>query len=170
MPISKKQFKFILTSIFGNIIEWYDFALYGYFASIIAKLFFPVTSNSLSLIMALAVFASGFIVRPVGGIIFGHIEDKYGRRTALIGLLPTYQKIGIYAPILLTVLRLLQGIAVSGELTGSGIFLIECAPNCVFRPNRTSIPVCKQTVIPETSEHLFWFIRTSSPAHGGIIC
>lgn len=132
----------ILTSISGNALEWYDFALYGYFASIIAKLFFPLQSEFASLMVTFSVFASGFIVRPVGGAIFGHIGDKYGRRsaliisialitipTALIGVLPTYQSIGLAAPVLLTVLRLLQGIAVSGELTGSGAFLIESAPD-----------------------------------------
>ncbi len=132
----------ILTSISGNALEWYDFALYGYFASIIAKLFFPLQSEFASLMVTFGVFASGFIVRPVGGAIFGHIGDKYGRRsaliisialitipTALIGLLPTYQTIGLAAPIILTMLRLLQGIAVSGELTGSGAFLVESAPN-----------------------------------------
>ena len=121
-------------------MEWYDFALYGYFATVIAKLFFPSQDQVFSLLMTFGAFASGFIARPLGGIIFGHIGDRYGRRvsllisislivlpTALIGLLPTYESIGIAAPILLTVFRLLQGIAVSGELTGSGIFLLECA-------------------------------------------
>lgn len=140
--MNKRAFMLILTSISGNALEWYDFALYGYFASIIAKLFFPLQSEFASLMVTFGVFASGFIVRPVGGAIFGHIGDKYGRRsaliisialitipTALIGLLPTYQTIGLAAPIILTMLRLLQGIAVSGELTGSGAFLVESAPN-----------------------------------------
>ena len=121
-------------------MEWYDFALYGYFATVIAKLFFPSQDEFFSLLMTFGAFASGFIARPLGGVIFGHIGDRYGRRvsllisislivlpTALIGLLPTYYTIGIAAPVLLTVFRLLQGIAVSGELTGSGIFLLECS-------------------------------------------
>ena len=141
MTMNREQLKFILTSVSGNVIEWYDFALYGYFATIIAKLFFPAKDEFYSLLMTLGVFASGFVVRPLGGIIFGHIGDKHGRRlalvasialimfpTGLIGFLPTYSVIGICAPLLLVLLRLLQGIAVSGELTGSGIFLIECAP------------------------------------------
>lgn len=133
--------KFIITTVSGNVMEWYDFALYGYFATVIAKLFFPSQDSFFSLLMTFGAFASGFIARPIGGVIFGHIGDRYGRRvsllisislivlpTTLIGFLPSYASIGITAPILLTVLRILQGIAVSGELTGSGIFLLECAP------------------------------------------
>lgn len=139
--INREQIKFVITSISGNILEWYDFALYGYFATIIAKLFFPAKDPFVSLMLTFGVFASGFITRPLGGIIFGHIGDKYGRRmalvisiiliifpTTLIGLLPTYNSAGYLAPILLIFLRQLQGIAVSGELTGAGTFLIECAP------------------------------------------
>src|SRR5579883_1264109 len=138
--MKKEEFKFILTSVSGNVLEWYDFALYGYFATVIAKLFFPVKDEFISLMLTLGVFATGFIARPVGGIVFGHIGDRYGRRfalvvsiilimvpTALIGLLPTYNSIGLLAPILLMLFRILQGIAVSGELTGAGTFLLECA-------------------------------------------
>ncbi len=140
--MSTERVKFILTSVSGNVLEWYDFALYGYFATVIAKSFFPMEDESLSLMITFGVFASGFLARPLGSVIFGHIGDRYGRRialvasialimipTALMGLLPTYNTIGIIAPLLLTVFRFLQGIAVSGELTGSGTFLIECAPN-----------------------------------------
>ena len=131
----------ILTTISGNALEWYDFALYGYFAPVIAKLFFPLQNEFVSFMITFSVFASGFLVRPLGGAIFGHIGDKYGRRSALIvsiglitvpttlmGLVPTFNSIGIAAPILFTLLRLLQGVAVSGELTGSGAFLVESAP------------------------------------------
>jgi MFS family permease len=140
--MNREKVKFILTSVSGNVLEWYDFALYGYFATVIAKSFFPMEDESVSLMITFGVFASGFLARPLGSVIFGHIGDRYGRRialvasialmmisTALIGLLPTYNTIGISAPLLLTTLRLLQGIAVSGELIGSGTFLIECAPN-----------------------------------------
>ena len=132
----------ILTSISGNTLEWYDFALYGYFASVLAKIFFPVENHFISLMLTFSVFASGFVIRPLGGAIFGHIGDKYGRRLALVssialitipttlmGLLPSYHTIGLLAPIFLTILRLLQGLAVSGELTGSGAFLVESSPN-----------------------------------------
>ncbi len=138
---NKKMIMLILTSISGNTLEWYDFALYGYFASVLAKLFFPSENHFVSLMLTFGVFASGFIVRPLGGAIFGHVGDKYGRRTALItsialitipttlmGLLPNYHTIGLLAPVLLTVLRLLQGLAVSGELTVSGAFFVESSP------------------------------------------
>lgn len=130
----------ILTSVSGNALEWYDFALYGYFASIIAKLFFPAKSEFISLMITFGVFASGFIVRPFGGAIFGYIGDRYGRRIALVlsiaiitipttlmGILPSYTTLGIFSPIIFTLLRFLQGLAVSGELTGSGVFLVESA-------------------------------------------
>lgn len=138
--MNKKIRMLILTSVAGNAVEWYDFALYGYFASILSKIFFPSQNELVSLMLIFSVFASGFIVRPVGGAIFGHLGDKYGRKTALVfsialitipttlmGMLPGYATIGITAPILFTLLRLLQGIAVSGELTGTGIFLVESA-------------------------------------------
>jgi MHS family proline/betaine transporter-like MFS transporter len=82
--MNKDQVKFILTSVSGNVLEWYDFALYGYFATVIAKLFFPTGDEFTSLMMTFGVFASGFIARPLGGVIFGHVGDKYGRRAALI--------------------------------------------------------------------------------------
>ncbi len=138
--MNRNDFNLILTNVVGNALEWYDFALYGYFASIFSRLFFPTTDTFSAMMLTFGVFASGFIVRPFGGIIFGHIGDKYGRRfalllsivlitlpTTLIGLLPTYKTMGVFAPILLTVLRFFQGLAVSGELTGSGAFLVESA-------------------------------------------
>lgn len=138
----KKSLMLVLTSVSGNILEWYDFALYGYFASVIAMLFFPSKNEYVSLMVTFGVFASGFIVRPFGGAFFGYIGDRYGRRAALIlsillmgipttlmGMLPSYHSIGLTAPIIFTALRFFQGIAVSGELTGSGVFLVESAPD-----------------------------------------
>lgn len=132
----------ILANSLGNVLEWYDFTLYGTLAPIIAKLFFPDKDPLASLILTFAAFAAGFLMRPVGGIIYGHIGDRYGRRkallssiilmtipTMLIGFLPTHASIGIAAPILISLLRLLQGLAVGGEFTGSMTFLIETAPN-----------------------------------------
>lgn len=137
---NNKNYLLLLTSMSGNSLEWYDFALYGYFSSIIATLFFPAHNKNISLMLTFGAFASGFIARPLGGAIFGYIGDKYGRKTALlasislitlpttfIGFLPSYHVIGVSAPIILIILRILQGLAVSGELTGSGAFLVESA-------------------------------------------
>ena len=124
----------------GNILEWYDFAVYAYLAPIIAAAFFPTGDDLTSLIAAFGVFAAGYFMRPIGALWIGHIGDRHGRRaaltisillmaipTGLIALLPTYASAGLLAPILLTLLRLLQGISVGGEYTGSGVFLVEQA-------------------------------------------
>src|SRR3990167_10567537 len=118
----------ILSCMIGNALEWYDFALYGYFALTIGKLFFPQFSTFASLMATFGIFAAGFIMRPLGGIIFGHIGDKFGRKdallwsiylmaipTTLIGLLPTYEQIGWVAPFLLNLIRLAQGLSMGGE-------------------------------------------------------
>jgi MHS family proline/betaine transporter-like MFS transporter len=130
----------ILSCMIGNALEWYDFALYGYFATTIGSLFFPKFSTVASLMATFGIFAAGFIMRPLGGIIFGHIGDKIGRKnallwsiylmaipTTLIGLLPTYEQIGWLAPLLLTVIRLAQGLSMGGEFTGSMVFVVENA-------------------------------------------
>jgi MHS family proline/betaine transporter-like MFS transporter len=125
-------------------MEWYDFAVYGYFASVIGHLFFPSENPSVSLIGAFGAFAAGFLVRPLGGLLFGRIGDLVGRRralilsvmamavpTVLIGFLPTYETIGVLAPIAIVALRIVQGLSVGGEYTSSLVFLVEHAP-----PNR----------------------------------
>jgi len=132
----------ITSCMIGNAIEWYDFAIYGYFAATIGKLFFPEFSTTANLLATFGVFAAGFIMRPLGGIIFGHIGDKIGRKSALlwsiylmaipttlIGFLPTYEQAGWLAPFLLTLIRLVQGISMGGEFTGSMIFVVENAQN-----------------------------------------
>jgi len=131
----------IAAGVVGNVLEWYDFALFGVLAPVIAAHFFPSADPLAGLINSYAVFAIGFLARPLGGVIFGHIGDRFGRRqalvlsvtlmavpTALMGLLPTYQEVGVLAPILLTLLRILQGISTGGEFSGSIIFLVEQAP------------------------------------------
>ncbi len=138
-PINKK---IIRAGIIGNMMEWYDFAIYGYFALIIGKLFFPSSIASTSVIAAFGAFAAGFLMRPIGSLIFGNIGDKLGRKRALlisvlmmaiptflIGLLPVHEQIGISAPILLVILRMLQGLSVGGEYTTSVVFLVENSPN-----------------------------------------
>jgi MHS family proline/betaine transporter-like MFS transporter len=128
-------------------MEWYDFAVYGYFAVVIGQHFFPAENPAVSLIAAFGAFAAGFLVRPLGGLLFGRIGDLFGRKqaltlsvlamaipTVLIGCLPTYDAIGIAAPIAIVVLRIVQGMSVGGEFTSSLIFLAEHA-----RPNRRAI-------------------------------
>lgn len=131
----------IIPGLIGNILEWYDFALYGYFASILSPLFFPSSNPVLSLLMTFSIFAIGFIMRPIGAIIFGHYGDRFGRKkalssaillmaipTTLIGFLPTYQQAGLLAPLLLTCCRLVQGLAVGGEFTASIVYILEHSP------------------------------------------
>jgi MHS family proline/betaine transporter-like MFS transporter len=132
--------RIVIAGLAGNVMEWYDFGTYGFFAAIIGEQFFPSHDPTVSLLASFAVFAVGFIGRPLGALIFGHIGDRSGRRralmasvmmmavpTMLIGLLPTHSQIGIAAPILLVVLRLLQGLAVGGEFTTSMVLLVEGA-------------------------------------------
>jgi MHS family proline/betaine transporter-like MFS transporter len=131
----------VTAGVIGNVLEWYDFAVYGFFAPILAANFFPATDPRLSLLAAFATFAVGFLMRPVGAAIFGHIGDRYGRArallfsvammavpTVLMGLLPTYGTIGIAASVLMVALRMCQGLAVGGEFTASIVFLAENAP------------------------------------------
>jgi len=132
----------ILTAgVVGNVLEWYDFAVYGFFAPVLAEQFFPTGDRMVSLLAAFGAFAVGFLMRPVGAIVFGHIGDRYGRArallisvammavpTVLMGLLPTYATIGIAASLLIVALRMLQGMAVGGEFTSSIVFLAEHSP------------------------------------------
>ncbi|WP_029520797.1 MFS transporter [Persephonella sp. IF05-L8] len=137
----KKHSKTLFAGMIGNVLEWYDFVVYGFLAVIIGELFFPSSDPMVSLLKSFGVFAVGFVMRPVGAILFGHIGDKYGRKKALtisiimmavsttaIGLLPTYAQIGILAPTLLVILKLLQGLSVGGEYTTSVSFIVEHAP------------------------------------------
>jgi MFS transporter, MHS family, proline/betaine transporter len=130
-----------LAGAVGNILEWYDFGLYGLFAPIFAQLFFPGQDRIASLIGAYSGFAIGFAARPLGAAVFGHLGDRVGRRAVLVcsivlmgfattatAILPTYHAIGIGAPILLLFMRLLQGFSVGGEYTGSVAYLVETAP------------------------------------------
>ncbi len=125
----------------GNMLEWYDFAVYGFLAPTIGPLFFPSDDHVASLLSAFAVFALGYVARPLGGVLFGHVGDRFGRKTAMIasiglmgtatlciGLLPTYQLAGTSAAVLLSVLRVIQGVAVGGEYGGSMVFIGENAP------------------------------------------
>ena len=132
-----------LASFIGTAIEWYDFFLYGTAAALIfGELFFPEFSSTAGTLAAFSTYAVGFAARPLGGIVFGHYGDKIGRKammilsllimgiaTALIGILPTFESIGIWAPILLVVLRFCQGIGVGGEWGGAVLMAVEHAPD-----------------------------------------
>lgn len=134
--------KITFASAFGTLFEWYDFLIYGTAAALVFnKLFFPTIDPVVGMLAAMLTFSVGFIARPVGGILFGHFGDRYGRKNTLmatmlvmglatfaIGLLPTYATIGIWAPILLVVLRLLQGLAFGGEWGGASLMILEHAP------------------------------------------
>jgi MFS transporter, MHS family, proline/betaine transporter len=130
----------VAAGIAGNVMEWYDFSVYGFFARTIGNLYFPTEDPRTSLLAAYGVFAVGFLMRPLGAVLFGHIGDRVGRGPALLwsvvvmavptlimGLLPTYGQIGIAASLLMLLCRILQGLAVGGEYTGSAVFLAETA-------------------------------------------
>ncbi len=134
--------KVISAAAIGNFVEWFDFAVYGFLATIIANQFFPSSSVSLGLLKTFGVFAVAFAMRPLGGIFFGILGDKVGRKsilsltilmmagaTTLIGLLPPHASIGVMAPILLTLLRCLQGFSAGGEYAGSVAYVMEHSPN-----------------------------------------
>ncbi len=135
--------KVAMTALAGTSIEWYDFFLYGAAAALVfPTAFFGEVSESTALILSLLTFAAGFIARPIGGIIFGHYGDKVGRKktlvaalllmgiaSTLIGLLPTYSMIGVTAPILLTLLRFAQGLAIGGQWGGAMLLVTESAPS-----------------------------------------
>ena len=128
----------VIAGVVGNVLEWYDFALFGFFAREIGAHFFPAADPTASLLAAFGTFAAGFLMRPVGGALFGWVGDRFGRKQALIwsvlamafpsffiGLLPGTETIGLAAPVLLLLFRLMQGLAVGGEYMASAVFLVE---------------------------------------------
>ena len=134
--------RLITASSFATILEWFDFSLFAYLTPLLATLFFPKENALTALMLTYAIFAVGFFVRPLGAILFGHLGDRIGRKKTLawsillmslptffIGLLPTYQSIGIVAPILLIVLRICQGLSAGGESTGAVLFALESLPS-----------------------------------------
>jgi MHS family proline/betaine transporter-like MFS transporter len=142
IPVSGSGYQRAITAgTIGNVLEWYDFGVYGYLVPTISALFFPSGDPTVSLLLTFAVFGVGFVMRPVGSIVFGIYGDRYGRRKALsavifvmalstfaIGLLPTYAQVGIAAPIMLVVVRLFQGLSTGGEFGGSSAYIVEYAP------------------------------------------
>ena len=141
-PSQGKVWQVIAASSAGTMIEWYDFYIFGSLGAIISPLFYPADNEAVSFLVFLATFATGFAVRPFGAVVFGRIGDLVGRKyaflvtllimggsTTVIGLLPTYAQIGIAAPILLVILRLLQGLALGGEYGGAATYVAEHVPD-----------------------------------------
>jgi MFS family permease len=141
--LPRESMKFIIAaSSVGTLIEWYDFYLYGTLAVFFSGLFFPAGSPTVNLLISLATFATGFMVRPFGAVLFGRLGDLIGRKftflltliimgsaTTLIGFLPSYASIGMAAPVILVTLRLLQGLALGGEYGGAATYIAEHAPD-----------------------------------------
>src|SRR5438445_2968666 len=138
----KEERKVIFASSLGTVFEWYDFYLYATLAPFFAALFFPSGNDTAALLSAFATYAAGFLVRPFGALVFGRIGDLVGRKytflitiivmgvaTIAVGLLPTYGRIGIAAPITLVALRLAQGLALGGEYGGAATYVGEHAEN-----------------------------------------
>jgi MFS transporter, MHS family, proline/betaine transporter len=139
--LERSQWRVLILSSLGGALEFYDFVVYGTFAQYIGNAFFPVRDGLVRLILAFAVFAVGYVARPVGGVILSHFGDKYGRRrvfiasiltmstaTVCIGLLPTYARWGLAAPLAMVLLRLIQGFSLGGELPGAITYVVETAP------------------------------------------
>lgn len=131
----------VFAVVLGNALEFYDFGVYAAFAVFIGQKFFPSTDPYVSLLLSVATFGVGFVSRPLGGLLLGAYADKHGRKaamtltitlmalgTAAIGLIPAYSEIGVAAPLLLVLARLLQGFAAGGELGASTVYLYEAAP------------------------------------------
>ncbi len=137
----QRNTKNLVAGVFGNVLEWYDFAVFGFLAPVISDQFFPADDTLAGLIKVYGVFAAGYLMRPLGGVIFGHIGDRRGRKRALelsillmalptflVGCLPTHAQFGATAAGLLIALRLVQGISIGGELIGSISYIVEIAP------------------------------------------
>ncbi len=140
--ITPTQRRVVLAACFGTFLEWYDFLTFASLATYFSVLFFPPDNPTAALLMSLGTFGVGMVVRPLGSALFGTLADRFGRRpifiatislmgvtTFLVGVLPTYAQIGIFAPLLLLLLRLLQGFAVGGEIGGVAVYLTEHAPH-----------------------------------------
>ncbi|NML35386.1 MFS transporter [Paraburkholderia antibiotica] len=164
--------KVVFASVLGNAFEWFDFVIYGMFAATIAKLYFPAGDPLASLSLTLATFGVGFAVRPLGGVLLGMYGDRMGRKRALsvtiilmavgtgmIGLLPTYAAIGLAAPILIMVARMIQGLSAGGEFSGATTMLIEFAPSD-RRGFFGSFQMCSQALSISCGAAVAWLLTS----------
>ena len=139
--ITATQKKILMLASLGGMLEFYDFTIYGFFSVYFAKQFFPAHDQFIAIVASYTIFIMGYIARPIGGILFSHIGDEIGRKVVMIitmlimgfasigiGIMPTYTHIGVYAPILLLIMRLSQGLAVGGEIPGAVVFVTESMP------------------------------------------
>ncbi|MBL8676436.1 MAG: MFS transporter, partial [Alphaproteobacteria bacterium] len=135
------RYKALFSSLVGNALEYYDFTIFAVFSAEIGRTFFSPEDDDLKMLLSLAVFAVGFLMRPLGAVLFGHIGDRLGRKKALtlsiacmalptlaIGFMPGYEALGVIAPFLLIMCRLIQGLSIGGEGAGSAIFILEHNP------------------------------------------
>jgi MHS family proline/betaine transporter-like MFS transporter len=165
-----------LAGLIGNVLEWFDFAVYGYFATDIGHQFFPRSSPSAQQMLAFAVFALGFLARPAGSLVLGAVGDRIGRRalltlsialmgaaTLVLGLLPTYEQIGVAAPILLVLMRLAQGFSLGGEFTGSMVYTTEQA-SPLMRGLVSSSTAAGTTIGFILGSACAWIVNASLPA------
>jgi len=140
-PVQNQTRRAVSAAVIGNVLEWYDFSVYAFVAVIIARKFFPQGNDVIALLGTFLAFGLGFVARPLGGIILGRLGDTQGRKAALlitialmavgtvmVGVLPTYAAIGIAAPLLLVVARLMQGFSAGGEWGSSTAYIVEWAP------------------------------------------
>lgn len=166
----------VLLGVIGNVLEWFDFSVFGYLAEEIGELFFPGGNAAASLLRSFAFFAGAFFMRPLGGLLFGHVGDRIGRKRALMlsivtmalstfcmGCLPTYRTVGAWAPILLAVARLLQGLSVGGQL-GAPLATACCVPACPPRRRRCPSPPFRA---PPVGAFLFT-VETAPPSQRGL--
>lgn len=172
--ITREERKVIVASSLGTVFEWYDFYLYGALAVIISKQFFSGVNDTTAFIFALMAFAAGFAVRPFGALVFGRLGDLVGRKytflitilimglsTFLVGVLPNYETIGVAAPVILVILRLLQGLALGGEYGGAATYVAEHAPcatrqaGCVHRLDTDDCDHGAVSVADRDSRHAF---------------
>lgn len=139
--LTREKRRAIIAACIGNFLEWYEFVLYGYFASVFSVLFFDGGDPAVSLMLTFLVFGISFVVRPLGGVLFGYIGDRFGRKvtlstiiltiscaTALMAVVPSYASIGVAAPLLILLLRCLQGLSAGGEWMGAAAYVVESAP------------------------------------------